>query len=148
MEMLGQKVVLFSNVDGVITMHHKPLGGARVLRSVKWKDKVYRDEVKTGPDGSFKLPAMMGPGRIVLAEFVAHQTIAVEHQGKQWEIWGLTKRSEELNQELVDKTHVRPKGVPIEFSCELTESARYIELLGGVLETSCRFKVEVGEVVS
>ncbi len=145
MGLFGEKVYLFSEVKGVITLNGEPLEGARVKRSVEWKDKTYVDEVITASDGSFDLPVMNSGERIVLAELVIYQLIMVEYQGKSWRIWRKTKGSPGLNQELIDWKH--PDGIPIQFTCELSDDERLLELVGGVLRTRCRFVEEIGEEI-
>jgi hypothetical protein len=148
MGLLGRKIYLFSSVTGVITLHHKPAVGARIVRTVKWHNKDYSDEAVTGADGSFTMPPMEGPGRQLMAEFVAFQSIAVQYQGKTWPIWGLTKGDERLNHELIDKNNINTDGMPIKFSCELSDPERYIQLLSAVLETNCTFHTGIGELLS
>ena len=144
---LGKKIVLFSKVNGVITLNKKPLVGARVLRQVKWKDKTYKDETLTAADGSFHLPEMPGPGRILMAEFVAYQRIAVEYQGNKWQIWETVKGDPLANRELVDMSNWESAGMPIQFTCELSEPERSIKLLMAVLGTNCHFPVKIGKVL-
>jgi len=144
---LGKKIVLFSDVNGVISLNKKPLVGARVLRQVEWKDITYKDETLTSADGSFHLPEMPGPGRILLAEFVAYQKIDVEYQGNEWLIWKMVKGDPLANRELIDMSNWESVGMPIQFSCELSEPTRLIKLLMGVLRTNCHFPVEIGEVL-
>jgi len=144
---LGQKIVLFSEVNGVITLNQKPLSGARVMRQVEWKDITYKDETVTSADGSFHLPEMPGPGRILMSEFVAYQKIDVEYQGKEWLIWKMVKRDSLPNRELIDLNNGESAGMPIHFTCELSEPTRLIKLLMGVLRTNCHFPVKVGEVL-
>ena len=145
--LLSKKISLFSEVSGVITLDQKPLADARVTRTVEWKDKTYKDEAVTGTDGSFAMPPMEGPGRQLMAEFVAFQTITVQYQGKTWPIWGLTKGDERLNHELIDKNNMNTDGMPIKFSCELSDPERYIQLLSAVLETNCIFDTSIGELL-
>ncbi len=147
MGLLGKKVVLFSSVDGVLTLNQKPLAGARVTRSVEWKDKTYKDETLTSATGGFHLPEMPGPGRIMLGEFVAYQSIDVEHHGEHWQIWRMVKGDAGANRELVDLRNWESAGMPIQFSCELTAAPKKIKLLLGVLRTNCHFPSEIGEVL-
>ena len=142
---LGKKIVLFSEVNGGITLNKKPLPGARVMRQVEWKDITYKDETLTSADGSFHLPEMPGPGRILLAEFVAYQKIDVEYQGNEWLIWKTVKGDAAPNQELADTNNWESGGMPIQFSCELTEPTKLIKLMMGVLRTNCHFPVKIGE---
>ncbi|OHA80390.1 MAG: hypothetical protein A2675_01335 [Candidatus Yonathbacteria bacterium RIFCSPHIGHO2_01_FULL_51_10] len=145
--LLGQKIVLFSAVNGVITLDQKPLAGARVTRTVEWKDETYKDEATTSASGSFHLPEMPGPGRIVLAEFVASQLMEVEYQDQKWLIWRMVKREAGPNRELVDDNNWESAGTPIEFSCELSTPTRKIKLLLSVLRTNCQFPAEIGEAI-
>jgi len=146
MVFVGEKIVLFSSVNGVLTFHQKPAAGARVMRSVEYKEKIYRDETISAENGSFSLPEMPGPGRIVMEEFIAFQSIEVEYQGQKSEIWTLVKRDHLANRELIDKDNRKTPGMYIDFTCELTTPPRNIELMLAVLVTNCIFPVEIGRV--
>lgn len=145
MSLLGKKIVLFSDVNGVITLNQKPLAGARVTRTVEWKEKTYKDEAVTSVTGGFHLPEMPGPGRIMMAEFVAYQSMEVEYQDKKWQIWRMAKRDASPNRELVDEKNWESAGIPIQFACELSSPARKIKLMLSVLTSNCRFSEDIGE---
>ncbi len=146
MGLLGEKIYLFSEVKGSVTLDNKPLSGARVIRMVDWKDREYTDEVTTDADGSFSFPPMKGNGRILLAQFVAYQTMTVEYEGTEWLIWRTVKIRPDLQGELVDDEHL--DGVEIDVACELSEPERLIKLLGSVLRTRCFFRNPIGEEIS
>lgn len=143
MGLLGEKVYLFSEVKGVITLNNKPVKGARIIRTVEWKDDTYVDEATTAEDGSFTLPLKKGKGRILLAEFVAYQTMEVEYEDQKWLIWRTIKRNELINGELVDRDH--PDGMPIIFECELSDKQKLFGLRSAVLRTRCSFFKKIGE---
>jgi hypothetical protein len=147
MGLFGKKAVLFSALSGTITAAHKPVAGARVLRSVQWNAQTYKDEASTDQAGRFQFDEMPAPGRSGLSQFAAFQSIEVEYQGKKTQIWRLAKMDPDPDKELVDFRNHKSGGVPIAFTCELAAPMQKIELLMGVLATSCSFPVKVGEVI-
>lgn len=147
MGFLGDKVILFSKTQGVITLDAKPVQGARVTRTISYREKKYQDHATTATDGSFTLPDMPGPGRIIMSEFVGHQTIDVDLGGRHWQIWKGIKRDARANMELADRYTWKTGGIPIQFQCELSAKERYIKLLMSVLATRCQFNQDFGEVL-
>ena len=139
----GDKVYLFSEVNGVITLNNQPVKGAKVIRRAEWNEKVHIDEAITAEDGSFHFPVLDSGKRIVISEFIGLQKIDVEYKGKSWLIWRMVKSSPGINEELRDRNY--PDGMPIQFTCDLSSKDRLLALMAGVLRTKCIFPNKIGK---
>lgn len=114
------QMVIFSAVDGSITLHGEPVVGATVKREFHWamKNEAGGDATRTDGKGRFTLPVITR--RSLMAIFphepVVRQTITVELDGKPYMAWSYFKRNYDDNGEL---------GRPIRLSCRLeTEPAK------------------------
>lgn len=129
----GKEVYVFSAMEGTITYQGKPAAGAKIVRTVRWKDeKGESDSTIVGENGEFSLPPMKRTLRQILpSQFVAHQSIHVHFEGEDYHIWEMGKISEKENSEL--------DGIPSNFRCELTEEFVGVDVRFGVLITSCKW---------
>src|SRR5690554_366734 len=93
----GQEVVLFSPIEGVITYEGRPAVGAKVTRSVAWKDNKGESETTTANEkGGFSFPQKKDVFKHhSVLQFVAHQQIFVVFEGKEYQIWGNGKLEKE-----------------------------------------------------
>lgn len=124
------EVVLFSPLEGKMTYHGKPAVGAKIKRTVAWKDQQGEtDEFTVASDGSFSLPLKTTTYKDnPLAQLVITQTLSVLFEGKEYSIWTISKMESDLFTEL--------GGKPINFICELTNEERTIRgnrSLGGTI---------------
>ena len=128
-----QEVVLFSPLQGTLTYKGKPAVGAKIIRKVNWKDK--RDETEffnVNEKGEFDLPVKIATVRIpAMAQFVAHQTIDVIFNDKEFTIWIYGKTDKGLYGEL--------DGRAVNLTCELTDDLIRVEMPNGGLGTSCKW---------
>ena len=110
------KMCLFSAVRGVVLDHGKPVAGARIERSYKWrwKNQTGSDEVVTDAHGAFVLQAIWGSslsGSLLPHEPFVEQTILIQYGGATYNAWMLDKRDYDENGEL--------DGRPISLLCKL-----------------------------
>ncbi|MCS6177986.1 carboxypeptidase-like regulatory domain-containing protein [Shewanella baltica] len=79
---------LSPEVNGVVTLHGKPITGAKVHRYLSYGDKEFNDNVRTDVDGRFTLPVKTAKIRVspMLDTWVS-QVLVVEHADKKIEIW-------------------------------------------------------------
>jgi hypothetical protein len=116
------KHIVFSAVDGIVTLQGEPLQNVKVTRSYSESKKV--DEVTyTDSEGRFKFPDWVDTTlfdfSFLPTEIRIIQEIVVEHQGTQYDAWISAKSDYEKNSEL--------KGTPINLSCELSSEPSYKE---------------------
>jgi len=93
----GEKIeaVLFSPLEGVITLEGKPASGAQIKRKVAWKDKEGEiDHFAADEKGYFSIPIKTVQYRdSALVQISIGQTITVEFKGKEYIIWHVGKSS-------------------------------------------------------
>jgi hypothetical protein len=129
----GKLQVLFSPVEGLVTLHGKPVAGAEVVQEVFWSRAKDRPPAvtHTGPDGRFSLPAQEASSlaaSILPVQPNVVQSINLNYQGKTYEIYGLQKADYDLNSE--------NGGRPLRLVCELAgEPAGHGKIFG-----LCRFE--------
>lgn len=130
----GPKVeaILFSPMEGQVTLNGEPAAGARLSLYIAWKDKKGETfEYFTDESGFFKIPRHSVVYRqTILAQLVIAQKITVEYKGTSYDVWVFSKM------EPADFTEL--DGQPINLVCELTNSERIIRgnrSLGGTLFT-------------
>jgi hypothetical protein len=116
---LGQELVLFSPVTGVVVDGGKPVAGAKVTRSVKWKDSHEVDEVVTTAAGEFQFAAKSV--RSMMWSLIPHnpvvmQTITIQAGDKTYEAWEYQKGNYEMNSEADGKT--------VDMLCDLQNEPR------------------------
>lgn len=125
-----KEVFLFSEVSGRLAYKGVPASRANVRRLVKIGEKSYEQVIEANDDGLFFFDSLKRSQRAIFPEeFVSHQKLIVEYEGKDFLIWEGVKRSEESNAEL--------DGKPLIFKCELTDEIRFVHLLLHSVGTSC-----------
>mgnify|MGYP002378442702 FL=1 len=115
------KMVLFSAVQGRVLEEGRPVSGATVEREYKWgwKDETGRDSTRTGPDGSFAMPAIERSsllGSLLPHEPVVRQSLTIQHAGRSYEGWLYFKRNYRADGEL--------DGKPLKLVCRLERPAQ------------------------
>ena len=126
-----KEAVLFSPLEGKITFNGKPAAGAKVKLWFAWQDKEGEFfYYNTDENGFFKIPGHTTTYKETpLAQLVITQEIIVEHEGKPYEMWSMSKMDPSIFSEL--------GGEPINLRCELTNdltTVRGNHSLGG---TAC-----------
>ncbi|MCF6281464.1 MAG: DUF4198 domain-containing protein [Candidatus Polarisedimenticolaceae bacterium] len=114
------KHIVFSAVDGIVTLQGKPLQNVKVTRSYSESKKI--DEVThTDSEGRFQFPDWVDTTLFDFSflpmEIRIIQEIVIEHQGTQYDAWVSAKSDYEKNSEL--------KGAPINLSCELSSEPNH-----------------------
>lgn len=130
------KVCLFSGISGTITLNGKPVKNARLIRTAK-KEKPKSDETTTDENGHFSMPPIYERTvtKYLPMEFVVSQTIVVEYEGQQYEMWHGVKRKEEENAE--------SKGKPLVVTCKLElEKQLYKSVDGSPVFSLCTWDAE------
>lgn len=128
-----EEIVVCSPMEGVITLDGKPAAGARVERSLSWKDKAgEKDSVRTDDQGVFTLP--LKTDTLALGKFsqlVINQEIVVIYREQEYLIWTMGKGSKDIYGEL--------GGKPSNFRCELNDEMVRVDVPDGLLGTSCKW---------
>ncbi len=114
---LFSKLVLFSHVEGVITLNGKPVAGAQIVQEILYKDagEFAPRSVTSGPQGDFELEEVIrnpGLSRMLPGQVSIVQRLIIRHDGNEYEGWRHNKSSVEPNSEL--------DGQPLKLICELT----------------------------
>ena len=132
----AEEVCVFSPIEGTLTFHGKPAAGARIIRTVAWKDEQGEtDETVADENGRFSLPVMNRSLRQAFpSQFVAHQKIQVFYQDQEFLIWTTGKLDKEIYGEWGRK--------PTDFRCELTDDLRRVEVEIGAIGTTCQWIYE------
>ena len=128
-----EEVVIFSPMQGQITLNGKPVSNARIERYLKWKDEEgERDYFETDGDGWFEIPVKQDVVKLsTISQFVIAQEIRVYVDNNEYLIWTLAKSSKVKFGEL--------GGRAINFRCELTDEPTRVEVNDGLLGTSCKW---------
>ena len=129
----GKEVYVFSAMEGTITYQGKPAAGAKIVRTVRWKDeKGESDSTIAGENGEFSLPPMKRTLKQILpAQFLASQEIYVYYKEQEFHIWTMGKIDRNEYGEL--------GGRPKNFRCELLDELERVEVKIGLLGTSCKW---------
>lgn len=127
-----KEAVLFSPLEGQITLEGKPASGAKIKLWLAWKDKEGETyNYTTDNNGFFKIPKQTAIyTEDPLAQLVISQEITIEHEGQSYETWVMSKMEPAEFTEL--------GGKPINLICELTNelvTIRGIRSLGGTICT-------------
>jgi len=127
------EVVVSSPFEGVITYKGKPAAGAKVERTLKWKDEDgEKDSVETDLDGRFFLPIVEDTVSLSpITQFVMGQEIKVYFNNEEYLIWTIGKDSRVIYGEL--------GGVPKNLRCELTDELVAVDVEDALLGTSCKW---------
>lgn len=134
-----EEIVLSSPFEGVITLNHQPLAGAKVMRVLTWfETENATDSAETDKQGKFSLPVVTKTLALnKIGEFVVSQEIVVRYNGKEYPIWTKAKWNKGLYGEL--------SGKPENFRCELTDEFKLVEEGKGLLATACKWTGIKGE---
>jgi len=126
------KACTFSEMQINLTADGKPAAGAKVIRSVNWKEEIV-DTFTADDSGQVKLPAMHQNSitQVMPVEFVSSQVIHVEYEGNDYKIWVYGKRDPGENSEM--------NGQPFDLSCELSDEPKIQRMFDSILKTSCTF---------
>lgn len=130
---LFSKLVLFSEVEGVVTMNGAPVEGAEITQQAIYSDTDFKPkfETTTDTDGRFRFDAVTksaGLARLSFDQFSTLQILMIKVDGKEYEAWRHTKFSPDPGTET--------KGGPFKLVCELTDDPDYEDDHWGV----CRLK--------
>jgi len=128
-----EDVVLFSRVQGQVLFKGVPVSKAKVVRRYTYDTPgPVEDSCVTNDEGMFDLPAIIKSNHMVapLVQFVVHQEIYVERNGKLQPIWSHGKMKKNENSEY--------GGKPKKMVCELTKELDNVKV-GSVssVYTSC-----------
>ena len=128
-----EEVVIFSPMQGQITLNGKPVSNARIERYLKWKDEEgERDYFETDGDGFFQLSIRKDIVTLsAFSTFVMSQEIRVYVDDNEYLIWTMGKGSTVKFGEL--------GGRPVNFRCELNDKPVRVEVTDGLLGTSCKW---------
>ena len=127
--------VLFSPLEGQITLDGKPASNAKIKLWIKWKD----DQGETfnytaDEDGFFKIPKQETTYKeSALAQIVITQEITVEYKNESYLVWTLSKTNTHEFGEL--------GGKPSNLICELTNDLEPIRTDSVLMGTVCHWDV-------
>lgn len=128
-----EEVVLFSEMEGHITLNGNPVKNAKIQRDIKWKDDVgEKDFFETDDKGYFKLGELNA--KAVLSGFsqlVVTQELTIIYKNNSFIIWSMGKLNKEKHGEL--------GGIPINLRCDLKDEPIRVEVESGLLGTSCKW---------
>lgn len=110
------KLVLFSQIFGIVTLNGTPLENVEAKRTSKWawSGEKISDTTKSNSKGEFTFP--MIEKRSFLASWLPHepyidQQLSISYQGTDYKGWVFVKRDYEVNGEL--------NGKPLKLRCAL-----------------------------
>ena len=128
-----EEVVIFSPMEGSITLNGDPVPNAKIERWLKWKDEEgEKDYFSTDENGHFSIPVKKDIVKLsTISTFVMAQEVRVFIDDDKYDIWSLAKRSKVEFGEL--------GGKPANFRCELTDDLVRVEVDDGLLGTSCKW---------
>lgn len=128
-----ENLVLFSPLAGKLTFQGKPAAGAKIVRTINWKDETGEAETFFANEkGEFSIPIKTEAAKLNgLSQFVAYQTVEVIFHETEFTIWRFGKMGKKLNDEL--------GGRAVNLTCELTDDFVRVEVPDGGLGTSCKW---------
>lgn len=128
-----QEVVLFSPMEGVITLNGKTVNAARVELFLKYEDNDgEKESFTTDSIGKFFIPAKKDVVKLsTISKFVVAQEIRVHVKDTEYLIWTMGKGDVSEYGEL--------SGKPVNLRCELTDAMVRVEVEDGLLGTSCKW---------
>jgi len=129
----AEEVVLFSEMEGHITLNGKPVKGAVIERWIKWKDKDgEKDQFTIDDNGAFSLPEIKVNAKLAsFSQLVISQELKVIHQNVNYNIWALSKMNKNEYGEL--------DGKPVDFRCELSTEEKALRFKNSYLLTNCEW---------
>jgi len=127
------EVVLFSPMQGKITVNDKPVADARVERFLKWKDETgEKDSFSTDQSGHFNIPVKKDTVKLsTISKFVIAQEVRVYIDKEEYLIWTMGTGNKTSYGEL--------GGKPKTLRCELSDAMTCVEVDDGLLGTSCKW---------
>jgi len=127
------EVVLFSPMQGKITVNDKPVADARVERFLKWKDETgEKDSFSTDQSGHFNIPVKKDTIKLsTISKFVIAQEVRVYIDKEEYLIWTMGTGNKTSYGEL--------GGKPKTLRCELSDAMTCVEVDDGLLGTSCKW---------
>ena len=111
------QICMFSEVNAVVTLHGKPVAGAKVVRTSNELDsKVYTEKTTTNDQGRFHFDALwvFSLRNWIPANPMIEQHINIYYQDKEYMGWSASKGNYGHNDELDDNK-------PLKLLCELSE---------------------------
>ena len=110
----SKEVVLFSPMEGILTLEGKPLAGVKIELKLKWYDGKENENFFTESDekGFFNFPAVNKTLKIGFSQLVISQEITVKHKEEETIIWYMSKFNQTEYSEL--------GGKPVNLRCELS----------------------------
>lgn len=128
------EAVLFSPLEGKITVEGKPAAQAKLKLWYGWKDtKGETFHYTADDDGFFKIPkhtAMYKP--FFLAQLVISQELTVEYEGTSHQVWLMSKKDPAEFTELGAK--------PINLTCELNNELTTVKGIWSSGGTKCKWE--------
>lgn len=127
--------VLFSSLNGRITLDGKPASNAKIKLWIKWKDQQGETFIYTADEnGVFSIPEQLATYKeTALAQIVITQEITVEYMGESYLVWTLSKTNTHEFGEL--------GGKPSNLVCELTNDLEPLRTDSTLMGTVCRWGV-------
>jgi len=128
-----EEVVIFSPMEGHITLNGNPVANAKIERWLKWKNEDgEKDYFTTDNQGRFNIPIKKDIVTLsTVSQFVMAQEIRIYVNGDEHAIWYLSKGSKVEFGEL--------GGKPVNFRCDLKDDLIRVEVDDGLLGTSCKW---------
>lgn len=125
------KLYLFSEVHGRVIQKGASIEGAVIEREYVWgwKNKTYRDQTVTNPQGDFSFPEMAEVSfwaSLLPHEPIIKQTILIRHKEKTYKAWLFDKENYKSNSELNGRT--------ISLLCDLDAQATHKGSVYGICE--------------
>ena len=120
---LFDRLVLFSEVNGVVLREGKPVAGAELIQRVVWSDdpdEIAPQHTTTDGTGAFRFPPIersAGLRRMVPAQPMMLQTITIRFEGREYLAWRYGKDSYDNRSEL--------DGRALNLVCELTRAPEH-----------------------
>jgi hypothetical protein len=129
------QICMFSEVNAVVTLHGKPVTGAKIVRTSNELDsKVYTEQTTTDAQGRFHFDALwvFSLRHLIPAQPMVEQHITIYHAGKEYMGWQHTKNGYGHNDEL-------DHNKPLAFTCELGDEPTLKYQMMGNVEGICKW---------
>lgn len=122
----SMKVCLFSEVNGVVTLEGKPVGGAELTRTALLGGKVYTDKAVSDDTGAFHFEALFTDSSMKITSMnpLVPQKINISHNKVTKKGWLFNKNNYDVNGEI---------GKKLDLLCELDGDPVNRELPGGAI---------------
>ena len=123
------KIVVFSEVSGVVTLDGSPVEGAEVVRVADHEeDKVYTDRTITDNNGKFYFKEIsVFSMRPLMLGTIIRQKIIIKYKEMEYLAWKTIKHNNHNYGELNDKGVENP--VKLNLLCELTGDQEKFEII-------------------